>query len=260
MWIGPTFSQKTLRLALPLSFLVVGFSAGCSEEKPAEPKVEPAKKAAEPEPEPEPRHPNRPVEVTRAKVEAGQAKWITCQACHGPKGEGVEAMGPRLHSRTFLEAASDQMLTKTITGGRPGTPMVAWGSLGFTAEDIENLVALIRSWEEIAPVDLDESELGGNAEAGAKVFTDVCAACHGDKGQGYPDTAKNKENNPETAAGTGIARKDFLGEASNGYLRYIIKNGKTDTAMRAFNDGSDKAELSDEDIENVIAYLRANAI
>jgi len=136
--------------------------------------------------------------------------------------------------------------------------MVAWGTMGFTDEEIGNVVALIRSWKDVPPVELNEAELQGNAEAGAKIFAETCASCHGPRGEGYPATAKNRENDPETAAGTGIGRKEFLAKASDGYLRYLIANGKSDTAMRAFNDGTDKPELSEADIDNVIAYLRQN--
>ncbi len=65
----------------------------------------------------------------------------------------------------------------------------------------------------------------------------------------------------ETANGTGIGREAFLDSATNGYLRYVIKHGKSDTPMRGFagDDPVAVANLDDDEIENVIAYLRDHA-
>ena len=114
-----------------------------------------------------------------------------------------------------------------------------------------------RSWRifarfaETQPADLDESPLQGNATEGERIFGDICAACHGRTGAGYQ----------ETANGTGIGRSVFLDSVTNGYLRYIIRHGKSNTMMRGFgtDDPVAVANLSDEDIENVIAYLREHA-
>ena len=65
----------------------------------------------------------------------------------------------------------------------------------------------------------------------------------------------------ESANGTGIGRAGFLDSVSNGYLRYVIKHGKSSTPMRPFAAGSKVAvaNLSDSQIEDVIAFLRAGA-
>ena len=112
-------------------------------------------------------------------------------------------------------------------------------------------MAFLRSLNETDPAPLDESPNRGDATKGATLFREICSACHGRTGAGYQ----------ETANGTGIGRKAFLDEASDGFLRYIIRHGKSDTAMRGFATGDPiaVANLTDDDIENVIAYLRANA-
>ncbi len=79
----------------------------------------------------------------------------------------------------------------------------------------------------------------------------MCSGCHGRSGAGYQ----------ETANGTGIGRKAFLDAASNGFIRYIVSYGKSQTKMRGFasKNITAVANLSDQEIEDTIAYLRANA-
>lgn len=76
-----------------------------------------------------------------------------CSECHGFEGEGT-LEGPALRSKIFLDAASDEMLTEVIVGGRAGTEMKPFakqngGPLGEV--DIEGLVAMLRSWQADAP-------------------------------------------------------------------------------------------------------------
>ena len=49
-------------------------------------------------------------------------------------------------------------------------------------------------------------------------------------------------------------------QVSDGYLRYMIKNGKTGTQMKPFSSKSELsiANLTDLQVEDVIAYLRTN--
>ena len=192
----------------------------------------------------------REVSVTDALVNQGKGAFAACAACHGVQGEGKIGMGPRLNSRSFLGAASDSFLINTIANGRAGTTMIAWGqSLG--ADTVRALVAYIRSWHEVEPVQLNESPVQGNAENGAKLFREICAACHGRTGAGYQ----------ETANGTGIGRRAFLATATNGFIRHLVKHGKSQTKMRPFAKGSRVAvaNLSDQEIDDVIVHLRQNA-
>jgi len=193
----------------------------------------------------------RTVEVTEATQQAGQELYAqSCVPCHGAEGEGRLGIGPQLNSETFLAAASDDFLIRTIGRGRQGTTMPAWGG-SLERSEVESIVAFMRGWNEVEAVELDESPNEGDAEAGATVFREICSACHGLQGGGYQ----------ETANGTGIGRSAFLADASNGYLRYIVEHGKSDTAMRPFGrpEATAVANLTAEQIENVIAHLRASA-
>ena len=79
----------------------------------------------------------------------GQPLWeFQCALCHGPHGEG--GTFGSVASPTFLSTASDGFLRHAIAKGRPGTDMEAFEDR-ITAQGIDDLVALVRSWEQ--PVD-----------------------------------------------------------------------------------------------------------
>ena len=190
------------------------------------------------------------VESSARSVELGRASFGTCMGCHGEKAEGRIGIGPRIASKSYLAAASDDFLIETIRNGRAGTTMVPWASI-LSDEQIQAVVAYLRSLHPVEPAALDEAELKGVAENGAEIYGNICSGCHGRSGAGYQ----------ETANGTGIGRRAFLDSASNGFLRYIVNHGKTQTKMRGFSAKSATAiaNLSDQEIEDTIAYLRANA-
>jgi mono/diheme cytochrome c family protein len=192
----------------------------------------------------------RYVEVTPEKISEGKTLFTACSACHGTNGEGNTGIGPRLNSTSFLAAASDHFLIGTITYGRAGTTMIPWGKT-YQPDQIESIVAYLRSLKDVAAAELDMSPLDGNPQDGEEIYRSICSSCHGRSGAGYQ----------ETANGTGIGREAFLSKASDGYLRYIIKHGKDQTKMRPFDEDSKVAvaNLTDRDIDGVITYLRKNA-
>jgi len=192
----------------------------------------------------------RTVELSPTAVVRGKAVFGVCGGCHGMQGEGRTGMAPSLNSETFLAAASDEMLVRTISEGRAGTTMVPWGA-AYDRATIDSIVAYMRSWGDVPPATLNESPLVGKVESGARVYSSICAACHGKSGAGYM----------ESANGTGIGRSAFLSSVSNGFLRYLINHGKSNTPMRPFAASSKVAvaNLSDQQIDDVIAYLRDRA-
>jgi mono/diheme cytochrome c family protein len=73
-----------------------------------------------------------------------------CAGCHGGKGEGRR--GPALANAGLLNLASDAYLRDTITQGRRGTVMPAFGEASpayptLTAADVEAVVAYLRGWQ-----------------------------------------------------------------------------------------------------------------
>ena len=78
-----------------------------------------------------------------------------CAACHGAHGEGVTAIS--LENPEFLAIASDRQIRRAIAHGRRGTPMVAYGEQ-LSDDTIDDLVALIRSWQREPPQRLELPE------------------------------------------------------------------------------------------------------
>ena len=192
----------------------------------------------------------RTVKVSTKAVATGKTLFGTCAACHGADAQGRIGIGPRIASESYLAAASDDFLLQTIREGREGTTMVAWKDR-FTDSQLEALVAYLRSLHDVEPADLDESPLNGDVSNGAEVFRSICAGCHGRSGAGFQ----------ETANGTGIGRRAFLDSVSNGFLRYVVTHGKSQTAMRGFAEESKTAvaNLTPQEIDDTIAYLRESS-
>ncbi|HGG56329.1 MAG TPA: c-type cytochrome [Nannocystis exedens] len=193
----------------------------------------------------------RSVTSSPEKIAAGAKIFAqNCVKCHGEAGVGQIGVGPRLDSETFLAAASDKMLLETIANGREGTTMTPW-KLTVDSKARESLVAYIRSLHPHEPAELDESAVSGDSARGAEVFRTICAACHGRDGAGYI----------ALSSGNGIGRRGFLSTVTDGYLRYMIEHGKSQTKMRGF-DGKGAAvvaNLTAQQIDDVIVHLRENA-
>lgn len=187
---------------------------------------------------------------TEEQVAKGQELFATCAGCHGTEGEGKVGVAPRLNSDSYLAVVDNQFLVDTIKDGRTGTNMIAWGPM-LGDDGVDAVVAYIRNWQTKDGETLEDAPLTGSIEDGGQLFKDICARCHGRSGAGYS----------EAGSGTGIGRKAFLDQANDALLRGIIKKGKDNTAMRPF-DGSSPvavADLTEEQIDGIIKYLRANA-
>jgi cytochrome c553 len=88
--------------------------------------------------------------ISRPASEGEALYRSACAGCHGTRGEGGE--GPALHNKVLLATATDTYLVETIRQGRPGTPMEGFREASvirpaLTPEQIEAVVAYIRSWE-----------------------------------------------------------------------------------------------------------------
>ena len=190
------------------------------------------------------------IDYDAVKAEGETLYKTTCIGCHGMTGEGMVGIAPRLASASFLAAASDEMLVKTITQGRPGTTMAPWGA-ALQERQVHAIVGYLRSLAPHEPAKLNEAPLAGDVTRGGDVYARICSTCHGKHGAGYQ----------ESSSGTGIGRKVFLDTVTDGFLRHIIKQGKSGTKMRPFDEKAPTAvaNLNDQEIEDVIAYLRNKA-
>jgi mono/diheme cytochrome c family protein len=74
---------------------------------------------------------------------------IACKSCHGVDGYG-SPMAPALNNQILLSETPDAAIYQIIAGGVPDTLMPGWGSR-LNDQDLQSLVAYLRSWEATAP-------------------------------------------------------------------------------------------------------------
>lgn len=185
--------------------------------------------------------PAAPPTLSPEALHGGDLYARMCAVCHGAAGEGYAAdQAPRLAQQEFLSTVSDAYLRDAIMYGRRGTTMSAWLRIKggpLKPEDVNAVVAYIRGWQQRPPAKLDEKPLKGDAQAGAAIFDQQCASCHGPRGIGGPQMQ--------------IGGPELLAGASNGFLRAAIRDGRPGTPMPGFG-----KTLGAQGIENVIAALR----
>ncbi|MFQ5847260.1 MAG: c-type cytochrome [Candidatus Methylomirabilales bacterium] len=108
------------------------------------------------------------IDVRRVAGSVSNGKLLfngICSGCHGRDGVGGPQVGgghvtsaiagyagPSLNNQGFLKSATDGYIKATLMYGRVGTPMGAYlkGRQGFvelSEEEINDIVAYIRSWE-----------------------------------------------------------------------------------------------------------------
>ncbi|MBD2750158.1 cytochrome-c oxidase, cbb3-type subunit III [Microvirga sp. BT688] len=111
-----------------------------------------------------------------------------CAPCHGAGGGGAKGY-PNLNDDDWLWGGSLAQVEHTIRFGARSTndkghsgTMPAFGRDGMLKrEEISHVADYVRS---LSGLPTDKT---ANLNAGAKVYTDNCAACHGDKGQGMQE-------------------------------------------------------------------------
>ncbi len=100
-------------------------------------------------------------QAIKGNVKAGAELFAkNCASCHGAEGRGGKGTGvtfsrprdlpiiaPALNNEGFLKSASDAMIQATLQQGREGTPMVSFLKQGMSNQDINDVVAYIRSYE-----------------------------------------------------------------------------------------------------------------
>ena len=122
-------------------------------------------------------------------VNAGAALYrANCSQCHGAGAAGVQASGyPNLLDDAWLWGGSIEDIAFTIRHGIRNeqsdearySEMPAFGEI-LEEEEIGQVVSYVQS---ISGQDHDANM----ASAGATIFADNCAACHGDSGEGMRD-------------------------------------------------------------------------
>ncbi len=196
----------------------------------------------------------QPVEAVAESVgdaAKGEAAFnINCVACHQPGGTGKPGFAPSIRNQDFLAISSDTFIKETVSKGRPGTSMIGRPDLSDTV--LNDIIAYLRAVPAgaIRDVTVDATLVfHGDAEKGEQTYASYCSACHGPKGEGYM----------AGVAGPAIGLKGFLEVASDDYIMQTVKRGRVGTAMKSFIGAAGVANLSEEDIHDVISHLRSQA-
>ena len=122
---------------------------------------------------------------------------------------------------------------------------------------IQNLFALFVSITALATLLAPANALAGDAEAGKTTYTTNCVSCHGETGKGDGPVGQVLQPPPRDFA-AGDFQLDGDGDGTPGTdadLKAVIAKG-----AGAFGGNQMMAAwsglLSDEDIDNVVAYIR----
>jgi cytochrome c oxidase cbb3-type subunit 3 len=190
-----------------------------------------------------------PAEMKRAKeLKIGKKMFKeNCEVCHQADAIGKPGVAPSLTNPELLSISSDKFLMVTIRDGREDTPMMPFAHLG--RKNVRAIVTYLRSKAEgpnrAKEVDA-QPEARGDPRLGEQWYVYICSTCHGTDGNGYESEG----------AGTAIGLPGFLDKASDGFIRETIKKGRSNTRMLAFQGPAGLANLSDQEIEDIIIYLR----
>ncbi len=171
-----------------------------------------------------------------------------CEVCHQADAIGKPGVAPSLTNPELLATASDKFFMATIRDGREDTGMPPFAHLG--RKNIRAIVAFLRAHEtqknRAAEIDA-QPDAHGDPRLGKQWFNYICATCHGVKGDGYE----------AGGTGTAIGKPGFLSKVSDGFIRETIKKGRSNTRMRGFQGPDGLANLTDQEIDDIIVYLRS---
>jgi cytochrome c oxidase cbb3-type subunit 3 len=180
--------------------------------------------------------------VQGSVADGGKLYADYCALCHGDAGQGYAADSANaLNNQNFLKTATDDFIRHAIERGRPGTVMSAWGvERGGPVDEqgIEDLLALLRSWQTEDSLPLDSDMVSGSINLGATNYNLRCLDCHGEDGAGGLFMSLN---NPE-----------FLATASDAFIRHAISQGRPGTSMPGF-----EGQVTEQTIDDLVALIRS---
>lgn len=181
-------------------------------------------------------------------LEIGQQLFAqNCSACHGDFGEGGlnpsrqgDVIAP-ISSAEYLQTRDDFTLRSIIAQGQPNFGMSPFGSAfggPLEEEEIDAIVAYMRSWEEDPPVELPpEVEVATLSLEGAEIYNNLCAQCHGVDGGG--------------GIGPSLSSQEFQMGNTDQEIFDTINLGHGATAMVAWGE-----ILTQEQIQQLVQFIR----
>lgn len=180
----------------------------------------------------------------------GELFAANCAVCHGPDGKG--RIGANL-SKDFSSIDTTTFLEQTIANGVEGTRMPAWGQVNggpLSEQDIADVAAyvagLLGGVEPVAPAPTPAvaaitpaAGVTGDAYAGAVVFAQNCAVCHGEQGQGRIGATLTK---------------NWPALNPSAYIRSTVEKGIDGSLMPAWLDANG-GPLTAREIDDVSAFI-----
>lgn len=161
-----------------------------------------------------------------------------CASCHGNDGEGGK--GPALNKQGLLIMASETYFVKSIFYGRPtrGCPP----RKDLYKEEVVSIAQFIKSLQKEKSVTVSDKKVTPfPSDRGKQIFA-VCVGCHDTDGVG--------------AMGPSLIDPGFLASASDAFLRGSIMYGREGTPMLGFSKENSNPNLTEEDIDELISYIR----
>lgn len=192
-----------------------------------------------------------------------------CTSCHGDNAEGGSAPhpdpevdapwpAPRLNNIAARYAEAnigtdlEDFINQTLVRGRPGSPMPAWSTAYSGPMNDQQIEAITTYILAIQTGELEEPDAQAFVgQSGEELFSNNCARCHGENGEGYVG--------PNLTVMWDQFGADLEDEGSDGYreareaVRSILYNGvyvPTGAVMPQWGD-----ELTDDAIEDILDYL-----
>ena len=183
-------------------------------------------------------------------LEGGQNLYVSnCATCHGDFGEGGpnpsrsdDIIAP-ISTAEYLATRDDFSLRAIISQGQPNFGMSPFGSsFGGPLDDdqIDAIVAYIRSWQAKPPVELPPEVSVPPSESlirSEDLFASLCAQCHGAMGEG--------------GFGPSLMDPEFTAANSDQEIFDHIDLGHEATAMIAWGE-----ILSSEQITQLVEFIR----
>ncbi len=181
-----------------------------------------------------------PYALANGDIAAGEKKSMLCAACHGPDGNGVEAlpMQPRLAGQHA--EYTEKQLHDFKSNSRKNAVMAPMAA-ALNDEDISNIAAYYKSLKgTIGTSSSEYLETGERLYRAGDAATGLaaCMACHGPNGKGNP-AAKYPSISGQFAEYTAAQLKAFRSKARANDLNNVMRSiaGKmTDVEITALAD------------------------
>jgi mono/diheme cytochrome c family protein len=162
----------------------------------------------------------------------------SCVTCHGLSGEGVDGLGSILRPSDIIVASDDVTLAGLIFEGHGEMP----GQAGILSEqEVNDLVALLRSWQEGVAAETTTEEAAEEEGVSAEIeflYIQQCATCHGMVGEGRDDKPA-------------LANSEFIQSNDDEAIFNIIASGRENTAMEGFSE-----DLTEDETRSLIQLIR----